>query len=864
MDYSFGNWVKRRRKALDLTQRELAQRVGCSLSLIFKLESDERRPSREVAVLLARHLEIPLEQQELFLKVARQEKMVDRLEAVPPLATSAPVPLTTPPKTNLPHPLTSLIGREHELHALSQQLQNPVCRLLTLIGPGGVGKTRLALEVAHQLHASLGHGAYFASLVGVGWPEFIIPAIAETLGFTFSGPTPPKVQLLNYLGDKQLLLVLDNLEHLLDGVELISAILQQAPGVKLLVTSREALHLQAEWTFEVQGLPVPESDQSEALEASSAAELFLQRAQQAQLGFTLSANDYPAVLHICRLVQGLPLALELAAVWVRTLSCPEIAQEIGRSIDFLAVSVRDVAERHRSITAVFDHSWKLLSAEEQRVLQRLSLFHGGFTREAAAAVAGASLPLLSALVDKSLVRHSRIHTGRYDLHELIRQYAAVRLRAEPLEEQGAREQHADYYLTLLRTMEPLLQSHRQKEALAESIPETDNIRAAWDAAFSFRRLDLIRRAAWSLWNIYELRTYFQEGEMLFRRGAEMARSWLAEPDAAASAADQRNVAGVLGALLTHQAFFCFRQGNNALSRELYQASIALLQPLDDDPSALAHALAHYGAICWNMGEIEEASRTIRQGLSLSQAVENRWQIAIFTTYLGFVVHDQGDYGEAYRLLTEAMQRCRALGDPRLIAFTAGFLGRTAQALGRSAEVEDLLREALQFARETGDRLGIGMVLEQLAVAAQARGEEAESLRLFAESLGLSRQVGDWWSASRTLNLVGHFELQRGNDAAARQHWLEACKMGMAAQSPPNILNALAGLATLFAREGYNERSLALILAVLANPASPSDTRDRAEKLRVEVEALLSPAQIAAAHSRPNAAALATVVGELVA
>jgi transcriptional regulator with XRE-family HTH domain len=206
MDYSFGNWVRRRRKALDFTQQQLAQRVGCSESAIYKIEADERRPSRQIAELLAHHLEIPSEQHDLFLKVARQEKSVQQLVTVPPLSVPQPVPAPSRVKTNLTLSLTSIVGREHELQMINQQLLDPACRLLTLTGPGGVGKTRLAMEVAHQLQGEFYDGVWFVPLAGTSASEFIIPAIIEALEFTFSGVIEQKQQLYNYLKEKRLLL----------------------------------------------------------------------------------------------------------------------------------------------------------------------------------------------------------------------------------------------------------------------------------------------------------------------------------------------------------------------------------------------------------------------------------------------------------------------------------------------------------------------------------------------------------------------------------------------------------------------------------------------------------------------------------
>ena len=847
MDYTFGNWVRRRRKALDLTQQELAYRVGCSVSLIFKIESDERRPSRQMAELLVEHLQIPADQQDLFLKVARQEKSIDALNQEAAPSTPAPVPIPQPLRTNLPIPLTAIIGREHELQAILQQFANPACRLMTLTGPGGVGKTRLAQEVAHRYHA-LKDGACFVSLASISAPEFIVPAIADALGFTFAGSLEPRAQLFNLLREKQLLLVLDNLEHLLDGVEVLDELLIHAPHLKVLTTSREQLNLRAEWVFDVQGLPAPSQLSLDDLESNSAVALFLQRAKQVDAKYVITQSDLPAITRICRLVEGLPLGLELAAAWVRMMPVDEIAREIEHSLDFLTTSARDVPARHRSVRAVFDHSWDLLSVKERKVLMQLSIFRGGFTREAAEQVAGATLPILSSLVDKSLIRRSE--GSRYDLHELIRQYVSMHLHADAQEQRAAYIRHAAYYLGALQRQQAALQSHQQRDVLTRLSPDTDNIRLAWDNAIAYVLIDTIQQAAWSFWYIYELRTLLQEGEMLMQRAVDMLFDQLqtSTPETGIQ------LQAVLGALLSHQAFFCLRMGRLEEAAQLFQASISILRRLNE-AFLLSYSLAHYGLMIWVNGRFDDAIALIEEALSLCHPLEDRWHTALYTTFLGMALFGQGDYEKTHRVLSEAMPMCRELGDPRLISLAGGFLSRAAEALGRLHEVRDLLHEAMQVATETGDRFGIALALEHMAMFTEASGDHSEAVRLLAESIQLFRETGDYWSLSRTLAMAGHFALEEGNLVQARQYFDEARETGLAAQAPPNVLKALGGLAMVSVQEENPDRAMELIFFILGHPATLPDTKASLEKLCGILEQKLTSDQIEAARTRARSRTL---------
>src|SRR6266545_1197129 len=518
---SFGALISRRRKALGLLQKELALQVGCSVTAVQKIERDERRPSRAMAERLAEALDVRADERATFVLVARGERLIERLlpvsEPIMPIADLRPAR----GRVALPLSPTTLFGRDVELAAISRLLHDPQCRLVTLIGPGGIGKTHLAIEAVTQQHVRFTDGAAFVSLAPVIGREQMVSTIADALGLVLYSATDRADQLIAALCAKALLLVLDNFEHLLPEtacVTFMSDLIRGAPGVKLLATSREPLRIQAEWVFEVQGLPLPESAEPDALEASSAARLFLQRARQARVGFTLAADDRQAVYEICQLVAGLPLGIELAAAWVATLSCQEIAREIRCNLDFLAATARDVEDRHRSIRAAFDHSWKLLWAEEQRVLRQIAIFRGSFGREAAEQIAGASLASLSALVSKSLLR--RTQDGRYELHDLVRQYALEHLQEDQQEYVETANRHAHYYAALLERRGTLFRGPDQPAVIAELIAELPNVRQGWTWAATNQDAEDLSRGADTLFWLYEARSNCREGVPLFGQAVQ--------------------------------------------------------------------------------------------------------------------------------------------------------------------------------------------------------------------------------------------------------------------------------------------------------------------------------------------------------
>jgi predicted ATPase len=362
-----------------------------------------------------------------------------------------------------------------------------------------MGKTRLAIEVARSQLDYFAHGVWFASFVAVNAPEQMVYTVADALGISFFGQREPKEQLVDYLADKELLLILDNLEHLLSGVGLIKELLEAAPKIKILATSRERLNLQAEHVFDLGGLTVPDEGAIDAKDFD-ALQLFAQSAKHSRHDFVLDESTIPPITQICGLVEGMPLAIELAASWLRVLNLTDIATEIEKGIDLLESTARDLPSRHHSIRAVFDHSWQLLTQEEQVALRRLSVFQGGFRREAALEVADVSLPILASLVDKSFL--SLTPNGRYRRHPLVIQYAQEKLSEYPGEKTQTEEKHGLYYLHFLQEKGKHLSSPRRKETLEAISEELTNVRAAWDWAVKVVRIEELKQSTFYLYDVY--------------------------------------------------------------------------------------------------------------------------------------------------------------------------------------------------------------------------------------------------------------------------------------------------------------------------------------------------------------------------
>lgn len=755
---TFTRWLKRRRAQVDLTQEALAELAFCSVQAIRAFEAGTRRPSVEMAERLAEVLHIPDAEREEFVHLARTPLSTEAAESVSaPTTPATPAPSDASPMP-LPAVATPFIGRQTELTALRRLLGEEQQRLVTIVGPGGIGKTRLALDLTAALAEHFADGAVFVALAAISDPQHLPSAIASTLNIPLQGATDLWQQISAWFAPRQMLLTLDNVEQLLGYEETLAwvqQLLTTAPRLHLLVTSRERLRVSGERIFELAGLPLPAPNQP--VEAADAALLFLERAQQADHDFVLNPQNQAAISRICHLVEGMPLGIELAAAWVHILTPHEIADEISRSIDFLALSARDMTPRHRSMRAVFDHSWKLLHEDERAVLMKLAVFRGGCTREAAEQVAGATLPILAGLIDKSLLRKSQSTPTRYTMHELVRQYAADQLQAAGNAVNVAAA-HAAYYHQLVREAELQIWGANIGEVVNRLERENDNVRVALDHYLTHTTgVEASINLAGSLWRFWEIRGYITEGRTwlarALQRGIDPPATWRWLALHAAG-----NLAG--------------DQGDYAAARQHYQESLHLLQTQLQtltDPAAIqrthyriANTLNNLGYSALSQNELAQALTFCAEALTLHRKLGVKVGLGLTTTNLARIKVRQQQFDEATHFGEESLAIYQELGDERGLGWNLTTLGAIARERGAYEHAAALYGKARAHFEKLADQADMVPLYVELGDLAAVQGDDPQADAYYQAGLTLAQALGDKKHSALLLDRLSTVAYRRGD------------------------------------------------------------------------------------------------------
>ena len=732
--------------------------------------------------------------------------------------------VSTSPAHNLLAELTPFVDRPSELAQLAKCLDNPTCRLLTLVGLGGIGKTRLALQAGAERLDHFINGVFFIPLASISSPDFLPSTVATILKISLQSEKKPLEQLLEYLQNKQMLLIMDNFEHLLDGTLIVAEMLARGRNIKIIATSREPLNIAGEWILNIDGLRYPESDRVEDPEYYNAIQLFVQTASRLQPDFSFAENNV-AVIRICQLVEGMPLGIELAAAWVRRMSCAEISANLEGSLDVLVTPLRNIPERHRTMRLAFEHSWNLLPSLEREALLKLSVFRGGFDLEAAQEVAGASQLLLMALAEKSLVR--RVGSDRYDMHELLRRYTGEKLLQSGLAH-PTRNDHLTYYLNLAERAKSTLSGPEQAQWLDRVRVETDNF---WESL-----------------------TWVLDSENLdvsLQLGALLALFWLRQGPVGDGLgwlerilAKTTHIQSVTRAQALHRAaYLAWMQGDYPKAESYSRESLAICETLDDKLN-IAWALSMLGMLAWTRGENGEAQVFYRQCLAVRREMDLTLEVpgtiqnvASTLLNLGNALHYGGEYAEALKAFEESLTLYRKLGNLTGIADGLLNLGDLANAMGDFPRAQTLTEESLAlYARLGSKERGVSLARRNLGETALGQGDYRRAHQLFDEYLLIRQEagaiqpiagslmdlgytalgegdldqaktfaeeskrlldsIGDRRKQARCLNLLGNVCLKRGNFEAARQWFAESLAVGNKQGNKREILIALNGVAQL--------------------------------------------------------------------
>jgi predicted ATPase/DNA-binding XRE family transcriptional regulator len=832
---TFGRWLRQRRRHLDLTQADLAERVGCSEITIRKIEADARTPSRQVAELLAACLEVPTAERPDFVAFARSMPRADSPVA-PPIPSAHAGPLA---------PLTRLLGREAAAAQIERRLLSAQVRLLTLAGPPGIGKTRLSMHVAEQVRPHFADGVRFVALAPIRDPALVIPALAQALGVAQRAGQTPEDALSAALHAQQLLLVLDNFEQVAAAAPQIAELLRAAPQVKALMTSRATLNVSGEHLYAVPPLALPDPfalPPLDDLTCYPSIQLFVERVRAVRPDFMLTAENAPIVAEICARLDGLPLAIELAAARCKLFTPQALRDRLRQPAGSGALSVlvngpHDLLAHQRTLRGTIDWSYELLSCKEQAVLMRLAVFAGGCDIEAAEAVCAelrmkneewrktspeepflhssfSILNLIESLLDKSLVRQTAGPDGqpRFTLLETIREYALDRLDTSG-RLAAARRRHAAYYAALARAAAPRLRGTGQERWLQRLHADYHNLRAALEWLADHDPEAGLRCAA-DLCQFWHMRSLLSEG-----------RDWLARLLARCTA-DVCRLARAQA--LCAAGFLAYQQGDHPQAERLSAESLALHRALGDRQGAAA-ALMNLGSVAFCRADYPRAIALYDEGLALHRALGDTGGVAHALRSLALIAKDQGDLDRATLLLEESLALYRQTGDTYGVARALFNLSTVAYWQGDYPRSGALAEQTAAICRELGDQMVLAYALDGIGMAAYKQGDLARAAQHLEESLRLLRALDEKAGMALALHELGLIACAQGNLARAGQLLCDGLDLAWNIGDRRRAAFCLEGLAVAWARRPLDAARLlgaaAALREVLGAPLPPAERPD---------------------------------------